>query len=122
MAGFIQCNYGGGGGPTIEELWKNTATGVNFANQMLAMDLSAYDYVIIAFKARPANTDVITSDSTHEIFMFNVGMLEATRIYMGTYYRDITAISTGITIATGSAGACIPLKIYGVKGLALSWS
>ena len=99
-------------------VWTNPNPNVNFVGQTVSINLSEYKYIMIVVKAneldsKPRATNIVP-----------VGQYNITRI-IGTNtsaYRDVTATTTGVTFTDGSNlskvynDACIPYKIYGIKG------
>lgn len=118
MAGFIQCNYGGGASGAVE-LWSNSSPGSAFANQNVALDLSAYDSVIIALKASTAQTNDITTDANHVVEIIKNPVTGAIiRCAGSAYTRTLTVSSSGVNFTAAGSNVTtqnIPLKIWGVN-------
>ena len=105
----------------IVKLWENASPSSTFAAQTLSLDLSGYDAVMIFFHN--------ASDST---IYLSTGMIpigyKTTLAYTTTsgaiYSRPATASSTGIVFEAGQTGTtsgakyCVPVHIYGIKGVA----
>lgn len=105
----------------IVKLWENASPSSTFAAQTLSLDLSGYDAVMIFFHN--------ASDST---IYLSTGMIpigyKTTLAYTTTsgaiYSRPATASSTGIVFEAGQTGTtsgakyCVPVRIYGIKGVA----
>ena len=120
MAGFIQCNYGGGGGPVA--LWTNPSPSASFANQTVSVDLSDYDAVLILVKHGTAQSADVSYDMYHGVIYLPVGVTGA---YISApsqaNYRSVNVTTSGVQfVTTSAAAASIPCKIWGVKGITLT--
>ena len=102
----------------VELLWKNASPSSTFAAQTISLDLSEYDLIRIHAKIVDASTIVLPAvegvvGETLAIHFYNGSML---------YQRDVTLNQTSIVFGnTGNGGAangvCVPLRIYGIKGV-----
>lgn len=114
-----------GGGVQIELLWENPDPTVAFAEQTLNLDLSNFDMV-----------DVYCIWSTSDTTAYSVarvvidGMISHVNIQdLNRVHRKVTAVKTGLNFGSGEYVAiggttktsdnkhCIPMKIYGIKGV-----
>lgn len=114
---YIHCVSGGGGAAV--ELWTNSSPNSNFANQNVAIDLSAYDSVIIALKATTAQTNDITTDANHVVEIIkNPSTGAIIRCAGAAYTRTLTVSSSGVNFTAAGSNVTshnIPLKIWGVN-------
>lgn len=118
---------GSGGGITVEAgtshtlLWENTDLTVDFAPQTIALDLSEYDAVDIAYAWARTDVDLIYYSRA---LIGTRSMLS--KIHNHRVVRPFTVSTTGIEFGEGSSaavgaqcstnnGTAIPWKIYGVK-------
>ena len=123
-----------GGSLTIKKLWENALPTSSFSAQTIALDLSGYDMVIIKSKAQADSTSL-----TRLISMGFIGENIPTVGYLNlsssssieSAYRLAEVTTAGIKFATGYAkrissssdsaesktNRCIPIDIYGVKGV-----
>lgn len=109
----------GGGGITMSLIWTNPNPTATFAAQTVAVDLSGYDAVLIAFLG---SGDVSRQMTQLCFFGGNVlvGSIEASS---GVRTRKATVSSSDIVFGGGyndgssANGVCIPLYIYGIKGI-----
>lgn len=119
MAGFIQCNYGGGGAKA-DLLWTNPSPNANFNTQTVSVDLTSYDAVIILVKRNNttnANDFVIDNDRA-ALYVPKGTTGYRISITSNTNYRYVNVSSSGVTFTVVSGATyAIPLMIYGVKGL-----
>lgn len=116
---YIRC--ASGGGATFEEVWTNLSPSANFANQTVSIDLSGYDYVCVAVKGAPTDSNTIGADSVHSIGLFPVPCSSAEIVCYGQNLRTLNVTTSGVQFVSGSSAArVIPIKIFGVKGLSLT--
>lgn len=110
----------------IVKLWENASPTSSFAGQKISLDLTKYDGVLIYFKARTSSSYVSAIPAI--AFKGEKSFVFLSLRYM--YERDIEAFDdTGITISdsfyfssygqSGTTGTdyCIPVRIYGFKGV-----
>lgn len=115
---------GSGGGITMTPLWNNPSPTAAFAAQTVSLDLSGYDAVIIL-----CVTDRTTSPLRH--FMSNIMLVDGNNWSLWgvggastyTYNRMVDVLTTGLTFSTGyrngsaSTDRCVPITIYGIRGI-----
>lgn len=108
---------------TITKLWENASPASSFAAQTISLDLSAYDYLIIYGSYQ--NDTIIIGPATFIKVGLN-GVLHASAgLAENQRSRRFKTTTTGVEFSTGrnansgneAAGACVPMCIYGVKGV-----
>lgn len=109
------------GGIAMELLWENASPDSAFVAQTLSIDLSGYQMIGLVFKWTKTwgyQPMAIMEKGSGQRYISGAGM-------GGTVSRQITEISdTKIVFGTAYANAgentstCIPVKIYGIKGVA----
>ena len=121
MAGFIQCNYGGGA-PKPDLLWTNPSPSSAFSNQTVSIDLSNYDAVLILVKHGTAQSADTSYDNYHCVYYTPVGTTGAAlSAPTQSNYRTYNVSTSGVQFATASnTSASIPCKIWGLKGVTIT--
>lgn len=123
---------GGGFSPTL--LWTNASPTASFSNQTLAIDLSAYSFVIIEYGA-DADVGAITTALLHVPTLPPPTGYSSSNIIFGLYMsgsdgliskRAVTITTSGITFGAGAVldaygsgntlnnSLCKPLRIWGI--------
>lgn len=108
-------------------LWENASPTSNFSSQTIPMDLSAYDVVAIAYGIFNDSDGAIKFAFAIVDSPFNSGkaFMDGAFAYAGSrnVRRYFVASSTGVDIQAGyyntgdNATACVPYRIYGIKGV-----
>ena len=104
------------GGISLTKLWENASSASAFSDQKITLDLSEYDYIMIIFNySTSSNTRMIPPI----ISPVNNGggvidNAEGNRRY---FTNTATFINFDTTYPTNIKTACIPLFIYGLKGV-----
>nr|DAZ84816.1 MAG TPA: Receptor Binding Protein [Caudoviricetes sp.] len=104
------------GGVSLTKLWENASSTSAFSDQKITLDLSEYDYIMIIFNY---NTSSNTRMIPPIISPVNNGggiidNAEGNRRY---FTNTATFINFDTTYPTNIKTACIPLFIYGLKGV-----
>ena len=119
-------------GIQMKKLWQNASPTSNFAAQTINLDLSEYDYVLIEIKS-------YVNYSFTENQLVRVGAedyitakydIQSQTSYITLTSRLATVTNTGIVFTQGcakymsasspagvNASYCIPVRIYGIKGV-----
>lgn len=109
-------------GISMELLWENASPTSEFAARIISLDLNPYKIVLIESILKPGSTQIINNLVSKDDSLQTVlgGFTE------GNYYRLAQASNTGIQFGNGykyitsesaNAASCVPLKIYGIKGV-----
>lgn len=108
-------------------LWENASPTSSFSSQTIPMDLSAYDVVAIAYGIFNDSDGAIKFAFAIVDSPFNSGkaFMDGAFAYAGSrnVRRYFVASSTGVDIQAGyyntgdNATACVPYRIYGIKGV-----
>lgn len=124
MAVAMKYGSGNGGrntGVTMTLLWTNPDPTSSFAAQTVSVDLSGYDAIEIVGTGGVQTPRLFINKMLvdgNNWAMFSVS--GASSYY---YNRHVDVLTTGLTFSTGyrngtaGTGYCIPLKIYGIKGI-----
>ena len=104
------------GGMSLTKLWENASWTSAFSNQKITLDLSGYDYVMIIFNySTSSNTRMIPPIfSPVENGGGVINNAEGGRRY---FTNTSTFINFDTTYPTNTKTTCIPLFVYGVKGV-----
>lgn len=111
----------------MDLLWTNASPSSEFAAQMITLDLSNYDIVfIIGFMGNDifCQLPLFVSVGSNSRFEYTNGVMRSRRVFTNNNYvqfEDSTTQSTfGSQVTTVVNTACIPYRIYGIKGVKLS--
>lgn len=104
------------GGMSLTKLWENASWTSAFSDQKITLDLSGYDYVMIIFNySTSSNTRMIPPIfSPVENGGGVINNAEGGRRY---FTNTSTFINFDTTYPTNTKTTCIPLFVYGVKGV-----
>lgn len=104
------------GGMSLTKLWENASWTSAFSDQKITLDLSGYDYVMIIFNySTSSNTRMIPPIfSPVENGGGIINNAEGDRRY---FTNTSTFINFDTTYPTNTKTTCIPLFVYGVKGV-----
>ena len=104
------------GGMSLTKLWENASWTSAFSDQKITLDLSGYDYVMIIFNySASSNTRMIPPIfSPVENGGGVINNAEGGRRY---FTNTSTFINFDTTYPTNTKTTCIPLFVYGVKGV-----
>lgn len=122
LSEYLDKNFG------MDLLWQNASPTSVFAEQSIALDLSQYDKIQIDFKQLYTNTSI------HDSIELNIGEDFCTSYvfagednYVTGAYRaghanneKVTFLGSYVTTVYGKSSVdsyCIPLRIYGIKGV-----
>lgn len=108
------------GGVSIERLWQNSDYTKEFAQQDISIDLSEYQFIIAFFRAATnysGTVGVLTlrGYESRAVLYAAGGTTVRTRTFYPT--ADKITIYGGYAGSTADNTACIPVSIYGVKGV-----
>ncbi len=109
------------GGVGIERLWQNPDYTQSFAQQDISADLSKYQFVIVFFRAGTTysgtiGTLALKGYESRAILYVGGGTTVKTRSFYPQTSNKITMYDA-YTGSTTDNTACIPISIYGVKGV-----
>ena len=118
------------GGLEMVKLWENASPTSEFAAQTIALDLNEYDFIDVIFNSIITRVGVGSGATTFQ--MAGVDKDTTTTSTPSWRMRTISASETGATFSAGfykyldgikqasstSNSICIPLAIYGIKGVA----
>lgn len=104
------------GGIQIKKLWENARPASTFSDQKITLDLSKYDYIMVIFNYDAASNarmipPIISPVNNGGGIIDNA---EGNRRYFKT---TATFINFDNTYPTNNKTVCIPLFIYGLKGV-----
>ena len=115
------------GAYSMDLLWANASPASDFAAQTLALDLQDYDFVVIScnyadgtnvygtnFCPKGFKTGLSAIAYSSNLY---IAMREATVDAAGITFGDGYRQSLNASSATKNAGNCIPITVYGVKGV-----
>ena len=127
--------FGGGRALSMELLWENASPTSSFAQQTVNLNLSEYAGIEIVFKAHIArdfvfSTGYIPKDN-HRHVLFGMNYILETNSDADLVLRGFALSNSGVVFESGkyngmetvsdavaeSDKGCIPLKIYGIKGV-----
>lgn len=122
-------------GITKELLWENASPTSSFAVQTISIDLSKYNFVIVEAQFA-SSADIRTqvsartpkSSGSNTVNRIGIGTGGTSAPFMYYVYRNFTVNSAGVYFGEGyrskssmaeemNNGYCVPLAIYGVKGV-----
>lgn len=113
-----------GPGTAMTKLWENAAPTSNFAAQTVALDLSGYDFVIVAARESPTAEGYddfwgAVDGKDHRIFLqWNARQLRKyTPTTYGVKFSEGYGANEGGTLQSNRNDCAIPLAIYGIKGV-----
>lgn len=100
----------------LEKVWQNASSTSAFADQKITLDLSEYDYIMIIFNYNTSSNTrmippIISPVSNGGGIIDNA---EGNRRY---FTNTATFINFDTTYPTNIKTACIPLYIFGIKGV-----
>lgn len=104
------------GGISLTKLWENASSASAFSDQKITLDLSEYDYIMIIFNYSTSSNarmipPIISPVNNGGGVIDNA---EGNRRY---FTNTATFINFDTTYPTNIKTACIPLFIYGLKGV-----
>ncbi len=104
------------GGISLTKLWENASSASAFSDQKITLDLSEYDYIMIIFNySTSSNTRMIPPIISP---VNNGGGVIDNAEGNRRYFTNTAAfINFDTTYPTNIKTACIPLFIYGLKGV-----
>lgn len=114
-------------GVQIELLWENASPTTAFAAQTISLDLNDYDEIRIDYRPFYDKTNLksetckIGGSAILDLVMSNMGYVNASTVFVG--FRGLSATTTSVTFNGGynysatDDRCCIPLAIYGIKGV-----
>lgn len=104
------------GGISWTKVWENASSTSAFANQKIMLDLSKYDYIMVIFNQNTSSntrmTPPIISPAANGGGIINAA--DGSRRYFTNNY---TFVKFDVVYPTNGTANCIPLFIYGIKGV-----
>lgn len=109
-------------GMTMDLLWENPDTSVEFPAQTVELDLSGYDFAQIVFSAGSVVSPIIPAgDNRFEGTSYISQPYDMRWRYMWTFSNGIVFDNAYVGKSTVTNHVCLPLKIYGLRNTPVTY-